>query len=116
VEAGQMRPVVLLVLAAVTMAATSAHAGPYCYKWKEAYSRGDSAQTAAAHQVWIAARLPDDILQALKAKGDAAAKSRLEALESLVMKNCELHGTLPVATVLDDLAAAYRAGTIDVFR
>lgn len=111
-----MRSSVPFVLAAVTLAATGAHAGPSCSQWNEAYSRGDASQAATAHQAWIAANLPDDILQALKAKGDAAAPSRLAALERLVVKNCELHLTLPVATVLDDLATAYRAGTIDIFR
>jgi hypothetical protein len=37
-------------------------------------------------------------------------------LERLVVKNCELHGTLPVTTVLDDLATNYRSGRIDLFR
>lgn len=110
-----MRPVASFILAAVTLAATGAHAGPYCYEWDDARSQGD-AQIAATHQAWIAARLPQDILQALKAKGDAAAKSRLEALERLVVKNCELHGTLPVATVVGDLVANYRSGAIDIFR
>lgn len=111
-----MRSSVPFVLAAVALAATGAHAGPYCYQWNEAYSQGDASQTATAHRAWIAARLPDDILQALKAKGDAAAQSRLEALERLVVKNCELHGTLPVATVIGDLVASYRSGAIDIFR
>ncbi|WP_438278330.1 hypothetical protein [Nitrobacter sp.] len=111
-----MHPAAPFVLAAITMAATTAHAGPYCYKWNEAYSRGDIAQTAATHQAWIVTHLPNDILQSLKAKGDAAAQSRLEALERLVVKNCELHGTLPVTTVLDDLATNYRSGRIDLFR
>jgi hypothetical protein len=114
-EVGQMRPPVSFVLAAVTLAATGAHAGPYCYEWEDARLQGD-AQIAVTHQAWIAARLPDDVLQALKAKGDAAARTRLRALERLVVKNCELHGTLPVATVVDDLVTAYQAGTMDIFR
>lgn len=104
------------VLAAVTLAATGARAGPYCSQWNEAYSKGDASQTATTHQAWLAAHLPNDILQALKAKGDAAASSRLEALERLVVKNCELHLTLPVATVLGDLTTSYRSGAIDIFR
>ena len=111
-----MRRATPFVLAAVTMAATGAHAGPYCYKWNEAYSQGDNAQTAATYRAWIVAHLPGDILQTLKAKGDAAGRSRLEALERLVVKNCELHLTLPVATVLEDLATNYRSGRIDIFR
>jgi len=111
-----MRPTALFVFAVIAMAATSAHAGPYCYEWSEAYSQGDVAQTAATHQAWIVAHIPGDILQALNAKGDAAARSRLEALERLVLKNCELHLTLPVATVLDDLATNYRSGGFEIFR
>lgn len=72
-------------------------------------------RTAEAHQAWIMAHLPGDILQSLKAKGEAVARSRLETLERLVVKNCELHLTLPTATILDDLVTNYRAGRIDIF-
>jgi hypothetical protein len=90
--------------------------GPYCYEWNEAYSKGEAAQTAAAHQEWILAHLPADILKLLHDENGDINRSRLQDIEHLVLINCELHLTLPVTTTLDDIIASYRAGNFDLFK
>jgi hypothetical protein len=90
--------------------------GPYCYQWNEAYAKGEAAQTAAADQEWILAHLPADILKLLPDEKGNINRSRLQDIENLVMTNCELHLTLPVATTLDDIIASYRAGNFALFK
>ncbi len=109
-----MRPVPLVVVAALTVTGACSQDRPYCYQWSEAYSRGDALRTAAAHQQWILAHLPADILNLLKNDKGAISRRRLESLEHLVTINCELHLTLRVTTVLDDLIANYRAGKMNI--
>ena len=108
----RLRAPVIIAVLAVTGACSR---GPYCYEWNEAYSRGDAAQAAATHQEWILAHLPDDILKLVK-DGEVTNRSRLEEMEHLVMRNCDLHVTLPVATVLGDIIASYRAGNFKLFK
>jgi hypothetical protein len=103
---------VIIAVLAVTGACSR---GPYCYEWNEAYSRGDAVQIAAAHQEWILSHLPDDILALVKDSG-VINRSRLVEIEHLVMTNCDLHVTLPVATVLGDIIANYRAGNFKLFK
>ena len=108
----RLRAPVIIAVLAVTGACSR---GPYCYEWNEAYSRGDAVQTAATHQEWILSHLPDGILALVK-EGDVINRSRLGDIEHLVMKNCDLHVTLPVATVLGDIVASYRAGNFKLFK
>ncbi|MBV8495010.1 MAG: hypothetical protein JO162_16200 [Alphaproteobacteria bacterium] len=108
----RLRAPVIIAVLAITGACSR---GPYCYEWNEAYSRGEAVQTAAAHQEWIAAHLPEDILKLVK-DGDVTNRSRLRDIEHLVMTNCDLHATLPVATVLGDLITSYRAGNFKLFK
>jgi hypothetical protein len=106
-------PPVIIAVLTITGACSR---GPYCYEWKEANSRGDAVKTAAAHQEWILAHLPEDILSLLKGDKDITNRSRLEEIEHLVMMNCELHMTLAVTTVLGDIIANYRAGNFKLFQ
>src|SRR4051794_2113881 len=86
--------------------------GPYCYEWNEAYSKGEAAQTAAAHQEWILAHLPADILKLLHDENGDINRSRLQDIEHLVLINCELHLTLPVTTTVDDIIAKLPRGEL----
>ena len=103
-------------MVAVLTVTVACSRGPYCYEWQEAYSRGDATRTAAAHKEWILAHLPEDIQNLLKYENGIINRSRLSEMEHLVMVNCELHTTLPVATVLDDLITSYRAGNFKLFK
>ena len=90
--------------------------GPYCYEWQETYSRGDAVRTAAAHQEWLLAHLPEDILKLVKDEKGIINRTRLDDIEHLVRSNCDLHATLPVTTVLDDIVSSYRAGNFKLFK
>src|ERR1700704_6109344 len=109
----RLRAPVIIAVLTVTGACSR---GPYCYEWNEAYSRGDAVQTAMAHQEWILAHLPEDILKLLKDEKDIINRSRLEEIERLVIINYELHLTLPVTTTLSDTIMAYRAGNFKLFK
>jgi hypothetical protein len=111
----QVRPIRLLIVTMLTLT-TACSRGPYCYEWNQANSRGDAVQTAAAHEEWLLAHLPADILKLLKDENDVINRSRLEDIEHLVAINCELHLTLPVTTTLDDIVASYRAGNFKLFK
>ena len=80
-----IRPLIGVLLTAVTACSR----GPYCYEWQKAYSRGDAAQTTAAHQQWLLAHLPEDILKLVKDEKGIIDRTRLAELEHLVLVNCE---------------------------
>jgi hypothetical protein len=111
-----MQPIPPLMIAVLALASACSESRPYCYEWNEAYSRGDAAQTAAAHQEWILAHLPEETLKSLKTEAGSINGATVATIDHLLMINCELHLTLPVATVLGDLITNYRAGRIDIFQ